>query len=99
MLTFTILFQGKHQELLGSSGNGGQASEKPCKDYCQPIPGSAGKEKVIMDEMNRIRNKGLYFPGILDCHQKAQQAVESQGLKCPSTHRLNEKVYPYFIIY
>ena len=36
-----------------------------------------------MDFMRNNQNNGMWFPGINDCHNAVQNAVENSGLKYP----------------
>lgn len=49
------------------------------------MEGSSGKEKEIMDFMRKNQNNGIWFPGINDCHNAVQDAVENSGLTYPGT--------------
>jgi len=70
--------------MRGSSGSGADAKEKgPSADSCSAVKSSKGKEKDIMDFMRKNQNNGMWFPGVNDCHNAVQDAVEASGLKYP----------------
>jgi hypothetical protein len=77
--------------MRGSSGSGADANEKgpgdrddkKDGDKCNPVKGSEGKEKEIMDFMRKNQNNGIWFPFLNDCHNAVQDAVENAGLKYP----------------
>ena len=70
--------------MRGSSGMGADVNEKgPSTDSCNVVEGSKGKEQEIMDFMRENQNNGIWFPGINDCHNAVQDAVENFGLKYP----------------
>jgi RHS repeat-associated protein len=76
--------KGEGYGMQGSSGFGNHTPESgPAIDACNEVEGSSGKEQQIMDYLKFIGDKGMWFPGINDCHNKAKRAVKSQGLQYP----------------
>jgi len=58
--------------MRGSSGSGADSNEKGPRDgegdQCNPVKGSKGKEKDIMDFMRENQNNGMWFSFVNDCH-------------------------------
>lgn len=70
--------------MQGSSGSGNHTIEKgPSVDPCAEVENSTGKEDEIMDFLRKNADNGLWAPRFNDCHNAAQDAVESQGLVYP----------------
>ena len=71
--------------MRGSAGIGfrDQVERGPGGDSCTMIPGSVGKENDIMFCCQRSKNSGVWFPGVMDCHNAADRCVRAAGLKNP----------------
>ncbi len=54
---------------------------------CEPVDGSDGKEDDVMKCCRENANKGFWFPGITDCHNKAKDCLASNGLTPPFNPR------------
>ncbi|MBN2133804.1 MAG: SMP-30/gluconolactonase/LRE family protein [Sedimentisphaerales bacterium] len=86
-----FLWDTVNEEGCGMSGSsGGNQSGPTCGDepppdpeMCAEVEGSEGKEKDIMDWMRENANTGPWIPWYNDCHKKAQEAIEGQGLGYP----------------
>lgn len=63
--------------MTGSSGMGAhEPEEKPFPGNYVVVPGSAGREKEIMDYMKQIADKGMWFPGKNDCFTKVEEVLK-----------------------
>lgn len=87
-LSVIILIHGtltnKAEGMRGSSGFGAEVNEDgPSVDSCNLVEGSGGKEKEIMDYMRANQNNGMWFPGVNDCHNAVEDAVENSSLIYP----------------
>jgi hypothetical protein len=71
------------------SGAGSEGEKAPRSginkegNKCNPVEGSEGREKEIMDFMRENQNNGIWFPVVNDCHTAIKDAVENSGLKYP----------------
>jgi len=81
--------------MQGSFGFGplGQNEKGPSTDSCVKVEGSDGLEDSVMSCCKKNANNGLWFPGINDCHNAANDCIESAGLKTPGAPgaRLGER--------
>jgi len=56
---------------------------------CSRVPGSDGKEGAVMSCCQKNANKGIWFPGINDCHNSADDCLKSNGLAPPPHPRFD----------
>ena len=65
-----------------TSGGQSQKQEHPRDndDSCRFVPGTEGKEKDILDWMDRHANDGIWFPYRNDCHRRVNRALKEFGV-------------------
>jgi RHS repeat-associated protein len=72
---------GKRCGMNSSSGSGSgydhdQESEEPGRNVkCKAIPNSKGHEMALMHCCDRIANRGVWIPGIHDCHNVLKRCI------------------------
>jgi len=71
--------------MRGSAGVGfrDQVELGPGGDSCTMIVGSIGKENEMMFCCQRSKNSGIWFPGVMDCHNAADRCIRAAGLENP----------------
>lgn len=70
-------------------GSNSRTEWGPSEDYCERVMGSEGLEKEIMEECYSMEDDipGIYFPGVNDCHDVADDSIEAVGLDSPRMPR------------
>ncbi|WP_374672911.1 RHS repeat-associated core domain-containing protein [Ideonella sp.] len=77
---------GRSEGMRGSSKSGMTSNEGgpgAPGNSCNKVEGSEGKEKQVMDFMQRNQNAFIWIPFMNDCHSAASRALGANGLPNP----------------
>jgi RHS repeat-associated protein len=77
---------GRSEGMRGSSKSGMASNETGPEvpgNACNKVDGSEGKEKPIMDFMQRNQHAFIWIPGMNDCHNAVGRALGANGLQNP----------------
>lgn len=75
----TYLWDNRTGESCGRGPNNGK-EDGPTQDDCMPVSGSVGHEDEIMALCSELRDDGIFFPGINDCHTTVDSTLERAGV-------------------